>query len=254
MRWLTTCGSHDRWEVPCHEITVGLMDGQSLASVLEAGERSQVGAGTSHSGDLLSLRTLLSSHFFSVHLHHAPWTHWHTKPRWQTIMDSSSHADSSSSFVHFSTLKPWKARTFRMITFMMGTLKKNNFIYLWLYWLLLLGIPLLWWGGATRCGARASHCGGFSGRWARVLGCGGFRSCHAWAQWLWFAGFGAQVQQLWHTSSVAPWHVGSSWIKDWTHVSCIGRRTLDHWATRETSWWVIWNIQCVPTCMSFICS
>ena len=26
---------------------------------------------------------------------------------------------------------------------------------------------------------------------------------------------------------------GSSWIKDWTHISCIGRQILYHWATWE---------------------
>ena len=29
---------------------------------------------------------------------------------------------------------------------------------------------------------------------------------------------------------------GSSWTRDQTHVSCIGRRVLYHWATRETLW------------------
>ena len=28
-------------------------------------------------------------------------------------------------------------------------------------------------------------------------------------------------------------HVGSSWIRDGTHVSCSGRQILYHWATRE---------------------
>ena len=32
---------------------------------------------------------------------------------------------------------------------------------------------------------------------------------------------------------VALWHVGSSWPKDLTCASCIGRRILDCWATRE---------------------
>ena len=32
---------------------------------------------------------------------------------------------------------------------------------------------------------------------------------------------------------VAPWHVESSWIRAWTHVPCIGRRILNHCATRE---------------------
>ena len=32
---------------------------------------------------------------------------------------------------------------------------------------------------------------------------------------------------------VAPWHVGSSWTRAQTHVPCIGRRILNHCATRE---------------------
>ena len=32
---------------------------------------------------------------------------------------------------------------------------------------------------------------------------------------------------------VAPWHVGSSQTRDRTRVSCIGRQSLIHWATRE---------------------
>ena len=32
---------------------------------------------------------------------------------------------------------------------------------------------------------------------------------------------------------VAPWHVGSSWTRARTHVPCIGRRILNHCATRE---------------------
>ena len=35
---------------------------------------------------------------------------------------------------------------------------------------------------------------------------------------------------------VALQHLGSWWVRDWTHVSCIGRRILYHWATREV--WV----------------
>uniref|UniRef100_A0A8B9YGK7 LRRC37A/B like protein 1 C-terminal domain-containing protein n=1 Tax=Bos mutus grunniens TaxID=30521 RepID=A0A8B9YGK7_BOSMU len=36
-----------------------------------------------------------------------------------------------------------------------------------------------------------------------------------------------------HTGLVAPWHVGSSWSRDQTHVSCIGRRTPIHSTSRE---------------------
>ena len=57
-------------------------------------------------------------------------------------------------------------------------------------------------------------------------GCAGFS-----LQWsvLWFT----RAQCLLHTGLVAPQHVGSSQTRDWTLVSCIGRRVLYHWATRE---------------------
>ena len=35
-----------------------------------------------------------------------------------------------------------------------------------------------------------------------------------------------ELQQLWHTGLVALWHVESSWIRDRTPVSCIGRWIL----------------------------
>ena len=35
----------------------------------------------------------------------------------------------------------------------------------------------------------------------------------------------------------APWHVGSSRIRNQTHASCIGRQILYPWATREAPWW-----------------
>ena len=38
----------------------------------------------------------------------------------------------------------------------------------------------------------------------------------------------AQIRQLWHTGLVTPKHVGSSWTRDRTTVSCIGRRILNH--------------------------
>ena len=49
-------------------------------------------------------------------------------------------------------------------------------------------------GATLRCGAWASHCGGFSCCRARALG--------AWAQQLWLAGSRAQARQLWHAGSV----------------------------------------------------
>ena len=53
------------------------------------------------------------------------------------------------------------------------------------------------------------------------------------AQQLQFPGSRAQAQELWRTVLVPPWHVGSSWTRDRTHVSCTGRWILHHWATRE---------------------
>ena len=46
-------------------------------------------------------------------------------------------------------------------------------------------------------------------------------------------GSGAQAQQLWCTGLVAQRHVGSSPIRDWPHVSCIGRWVPHHRAPRE---------------------
>ena len=46
------------------------------------------------------------------------------------------------------------------------------------------------------------------------------------------SGCGARAQQLWCTGSVAPQHVGSSRTRARTCVPCIGRRILNHCATR----------------------
>ena len=53
------------------------------------------------------------------------------------------------------------------------------------------------------------------------------------AQYVQLPGSGGQAQQVWSAGSVPPAHMGSSQIRDGTLVSCIGRRTLYHWATRE---------------------
>ena len=42
-----------------------------------------------------------------------------------------------------------------------------------------------------------------------------------------------EAPELWCTDSAAPRYVGSSWTRDWTGVSCIGREILYHSATRE---------------------
>ena len=39
------------------------------------------------------------------------------------------------------------------------------------------------------------------------------------------------------TGSAAPLHVGSSQIRGWTCVSCLGGRILCHWTTREVFFW-----------------
>ena len=46
-------------------------------------------------------------------------------------------------------------------------------------------------------------------------------------------GLQSKAQKLWYTSLVAPRHAGSSWTRDWTHVSLTGKRILYHWTTRE---------------------
>ena len=75
-------------------------------------------------------------------------------------------------------------------------------------------------GGCSSWGVWASHCGGFS-------------CCRARASVVAAMGSRAQAQKLWCTGLVGPWHVGSSQIRDRTCVSCIGRRILYYWATRE---------------------
>ena len=72
---------------------------------------------------------------------------------------------------------------------------KNYFIYFWLRWDLV----------AVRA----------------------FSSCAAWGL---LSSYGSVV---WHTGLVAPRHVGSSRIRDWTCVSYTGRQILHHRATRK---------------------
>ena len=81
-----------------------------------------------------------------------------------------------------------------------------RFIYFWLCWVFVVvrGLLIV---VASRCRAQA-------------VGCTGFSSCRAWAQW-------------WHLGLVALRHVESSWIRDHKHVPCIGRGILNHWTTME---------------------
>ena len=91
---------------------------------------------------------------------------------------------------------------------------------------------------AASWGYCSLRCAGFSLQWLLLLRsmgsrCTGFSSCGMRAQYLWLMGSRAQAQQLWRTGLVAQWHVGSSRTRSPTHVPCIGRRILNHCATRE---------------------
>ena len=93
----------------------------------------------------------------------------------------------------------------------------NLFIYFWLCWVfsfLCGGFLQLRRAGATlHRGAWACHC--------RGLCCCGAQAPDA------------QAQQLWLTGPAALRHVGSSQTWARTRVPCIGRRILNHCATRE---------------------
>ena len=82
-------------------------------------------------------------------------------------------------------------------------------------YLLLTAGSLLPRGLFSSCSEQASHCGGFSRFRAQV----GSRA--------------RGLECLWRTGLVVPRHVGSSQIRDQTHVSSTGRLILYHWATRE---------------------
>ena len=78
---------------------------------------------------------------------------------------------------------------------------------------------------------------GFSLRWLLLLRSTGFRhagfsSCSTRAQQLWLMDSRAQAQQLWCTGLVALRHVGSPRIRARTRVPSIGRRILNHHATK----------------------
>ena len=88
-------------------------------------------------------------------------------------------------------------------------------------------------GLLSSCSVRAPYCRGSSCCGARAPGCTCFNDCGTWAPQLQLPGSRARAQQLWHTDLVGPWLVGSSQIRGWTHVPCIGRWILYHWATRE---------------------
>ena len=110
------------------------------------------------------------------------------------------------------------------------------FIYSWLHWVFVAARGLSLVAGSG--GYSSLQCTGFSLQWLPSLWStgsrrAGFSSCGMWAQQLWLTGSRAQAQQLWRTGLAAPRHVGSSRTRDRTRVPCIGRRILNHCATRE---------------------
>ena len=79
----------------------------------------------------------------------------------------------------------------------------------------------------------AFHCGDFSCCGTQALGCVGSAVA---PPGLWSTG-----SLLWRKGLVALRHVGSSWIREPTRVSCIGRRVLYYWATREARSWLLFT-------------
>ena len=70
--------------------------------------------------------------------------------------------------------------------------------------------------------------------WTSVLTACGLSSCGFWA-------LGHRPNKLRLTGLLALWHVRSSWTRDWTRVSCIGRQVLYYWAPRETRGSKFWS-------------
>ena len=112
----------------------------------------------------------------------------------------------------------------------------HNFIYLFLA---VLGLSCSLHHSLSS--VQASHCGGFSCCRARALGHADFSSCRLWAL--------EHGPNIWWKGFIDPRYVGSSWIRDQTPVSCIGRQILYCWATREApepytlKEWMLWHIK-----------
>ena len=70
-------------------------------------------------------------------------------------------------------------------------------------------------------GSSSLQCVGFSLQWLLVLWSRGFSS------------YGTRAQYFWLEGLVAPWHLESSWTRNWTRVPWIGRRIPIHCTTRQ---------------------
>ena len=104
-----------------------------------------------------------------------------------------------------------------------------KFIYFIYLFLAALGLCCCTWAfsSCSHSGGYSSlWCVGFSLRWLLLLRSTGTRREG-------FSSCGARAQQLWRTGLVAPRHVGFSWSRARTCVPCVGRRILNHCATRE---------------------
>ena len=105
----------------------------------------------------------------------------------------------------------------------------NLFICVWLCWVFVAarGLFLV----AVSGDHSSLWCAGFSLRWLLLLRSTGSRStglssCGSWVLECRLSSCGA-------TGLIAPRHVGSSRLRAWTCVPCIGRQILNHCATRE---------------------
>ena len=113
-------------------------------------------------------------------------------------------------------------------------------LFIYLFILAALGLHCCTWAflWLWRVGATLHQCTGISlqwllffgvwapDAWASVVVASGLSSCGSWALERRLSSCGA-----W--GPVALWHVGSSRTRAWTHVPCVGRRILNHCATRE---------------------
>ena len=148
------------------------------------------------------------------------------------MLTSAAQQSESVTHIHIST-------SFQILFPVLFIFKTYLFIYIFACTGSSLSPTSFLWlrqmGATLPRGAWASHCSGLSCRRAQALGCTGFSACGTWARWLWLPGFRAQAQHLWHTGLAAPWHVGSSQIRDPTGVTCITKQILNHWTTRKAS-------------------
>ena len=89
------------------------------------------------------------------------------------------------------------------------------------------------WELVSSCGAKASHCGGFSFCRAQTLDTWDSVKLQHSGLVAVAPSSRAQTQQLWHTGLAALQHVESSLTRDRTHVPCIVRQILIHYTTKE---------------------